>query len=1641
MIRECLICLFCTALGVARADLRAGAAAVDISPQKFPVVVNGMFEERTANRAVDPLHARCLVLDDGVNRIALVVVDNCGLPRELIDQAKELATKTTGIPTDRMMISATHTHSAPSCWPALGSRPDPDYAKFLPPKLAEAIERANKNLVPARAGWTVVQDHQHTHNRRWIRRPDRLLTDPFGVLNVRANMHPGHQNPDVIGPSGPVDPDLSLLSVQTRAGRPLALFANYSMHYYDSPLLSADYYGKFADKIGRLIGADEKFVGIMSQGTSGDLMWMDYGAPRKEIGYDAFAEEIARAVYTGYQTIRYRNAVPLAMREKRLVLSRRLPDETRLNWARATIAKIGNRQPNTWPEIYAHEALYLHNEPTRELKLQAIRIGDLAIAAIPNEVFAVTGLKLKLQSPLVPTFNIGLANGVEGYIPPPEQHALGGYTTWAARSAGLEVNAEPKIVDALLGLLEDVSGKPRRKIADPTSSYARSLRAAKPVAHWKLNDIAGPTARDSMGNNNDGVFEPGVAFYLDGFDLATRASHFAGGRMNASVKQLGDTYSVAMWFWNGLPNDARLVTGYLFSRGPDGNKEAIGDHLGIGGTHRPEILGKLIFFNGNQGNELLIGRTDIALRQWHHVVLVRAGRQVKVYLNGNATPDLEGEIGITVPADTKQIFLGGRNDNLFNFEGKLTEAALFNRVLAPKEVEALYKASGMPPRANAPPPPKAKSPEEEQKTFRVADDLRVELVASEPQVIDPVDMAFDEDGRLWVVEMGDYPSGPPKNQLPRGRIKMLEDRDGDGRYETATVFADGLLYANGLMPWRRGVIVTCAPQILFLNQNGVREILFDGFNAGNPQLRVNHPTLGMDNWIYVANGRQSDRTTRALGGNSINISSSDFRFDLIRHRAEAVSGMGQFGLTFDDWGRRFMCSNRNHIIPIGIPTRYLARNPFLAPPAVVQDNQGIGGAAPIFPLTRHMSNSPLHMGTFTAACGVTVYRGSLLKNHRGAIFTCDPTGNLVHEEILSPDGAGFRWRPAREGVELLASTDPWFRPVNLAHGPDGALYVVDMYRAEIEHPEWLPADQKNNPNLSLGNDRGRIWRIVPKNHRSRAMWPQLSKASLPELVRTLELDDGWWRMTAHRLLMERQDQTAVEPLQKLALKSHSSLARLHAAWLLDGLQALDRDTVFALLNHKESRLREAAVQFAEHWLVADEPIRARVLALVDDTDARVRWQVALSLGEWDSNRILPSLAKIAVAGAGDQWTQMAVASAVPRWAGALNEQLLRGEALKTLPAAEQRLLLREFAELVGARRDASEVARMMEAAASASANRQLACLEGLAAGMSKRGTQLSAFSENLSESLRKHIVEMLTQAAVIALDNKLEIEERLLATRLLAHATWDTAEPVLTALLREASPELRLVAVRALSAHPRDEVAARLMGHWKGYTPALRREVTEVMMRTQQRIVVLLGDIENGNVRPSDLDATRVNQLLNDKRTAVREQAKKVLQASLPEERAAVMERYKASLTLASDTTRGKIVFQKNCASCHRVAGVGINVGPDVSDAGTKSWEQLLQDILNPNGAIDTNYTNYIVTKKDGETLTGLIAAETASGVILRRAENQTETILRADIAEIRSSGVSLMPEGLEKGISPPEMADLLDFLKNWRLRGLDEAR
>ncbi|WZO96646.1 neutral/alkaline non-lysosomal ceramidase N-terminal domain-containing protein [Isosphaeraceae bacterium EP7] len=447
---------------------RAGAFSADVTPLKFPISMNGQLNNQVANSASSRLHARCIVLDDGTSKVAIVVVDSCLISDEIFDEAKARASKATGIAADHMMMSATHTHTGPASVGVFQSEPDKDYVAFLIGQIAEGVIKADANLAPARVGWGSGSDPTQVFCRRWLMKPGTALTNPFGgTKDDQAQMHPGFQNPNAVEVTGPVDPEIGLLSLKRASdGRPIALMANYAMHYvgYGIPAgtTSADYFGRFCERIEAKLGAGPgegpPFVAALANGTCAETQCFDYSKPKGNVTIETVSASVSERALEAYQTIEYHDWVPLVARETILTIPLRLAGADEVARAKAVLAPIKGRSLQGWEEIYARETVLLSVGPKEaRVKLQAMRIGTMGLAAIPNEVYCQTGLAIKEGSPLKPTFINELANGYHGYLTPPDQHKLGGYTAWRARSSCLEVGAEPKVRRAVLDLLKSVA--------------------------------------------------------------------------------------------------------------------------------------------------------------------------------------------------------------------------------------------------------------------------------------------------------------------------------------------------------------------------------------------------------------------------------------------------------------------------------------------------------------------------------------------------------------------------------------------------------------------------------------------------------------------------------------------------------------------------------------------------------------------------------------------------------------------------------------------------------------------------------------------------------------------------------------------------------------------------------------------------------------------------------------------------------------------------------------------------------------------------------------------------------------------------------------------------------------------------------
>jgi putative membrane-bound dehydrogenase-like protein len=963
-------------------------------------------------------------------------------------------------------------------------------------------------------------------------------------------------------------------------------------------------------------------------------------------------------------------------------------------------------------------------------------------------------------------------------------------------------------------------------------------------------------------------------------------------------------------------------------------------------------------------------------------------------------------------------------------------------------------------------PIEPKSPRDELATFRVPKGFRVELVASEPQVVDPVAIAFDEEGRLFVAEMRGYPNaGVATGDIHTGKIKLLEDRDGDGVYETSTVFADGLRFPTSMMPWRGGLIVGVAPDIIYFEDTDGdgkadrHRTLYTGFDLANIQQLVSALQWGMDNWVHgCAGGKGGDiRSKEKEDAPVVTLRGRGIRFHPETPGSlEPTSGGGQFGLAPDDWQHWFTATNSQHLRQIVLPDHYLRRNPYLAVSAVTVDIPDHGAACLVHrispfeqwrverttrrkggPESKRLPSTELVPGGYiTSACSPVVYTAGLFpKQYYNNTFMCDPANNIVHRDVLVPNGAVYTAKRGDADCEFLASTDNWFRPVNLTIGPDGAIYVVDFYREVIETPLSLPEDIKKKLNLE-SRGRGRIWRIVPEDA-PKPKKPALRKAAAEGLVKHLDNPNPWWRLSAQRLLVERRDRTVKPALEKLAVEAKTAPGRAHALWTLDGLGALTDVSITKALKDADPGVRGQALRLSESRLNGSAAVREVATKLADDPEFSVRFQAAFSLGASDAPEAVSGLARIIRRDGNDPWMQTAVLSSSSKSAPALLEALTSDAEFVAKPAVGRVQLLKRLAAIIGARPDDRDLARALALLGGAKEEGiawKLAVLEGLGEGMQNSQRSLVRLWEQPPESLKEAVAKarpFFDRAATVAADAKQSESERVAAARLLGFGPATVAAPALQPLLQPQNPaNLQMTAVRSLSVQDNPKVADLLLEGWNGYSPLIRREVIEALFARPQRLQKLLDAVEQKKVLAVQIDPFRLDQLRKHPDAGLRKRAQTLLAGQSTPSRTKIIDDYRAALELKSEAKRGKDVFKRVCSTCHRLENVGVEVGPDLLSAlRNKTPEVLLVDILDPSRDVDPRYINYVVTTKAGRSFTGMIAVETPSSVTLRRAEKAEDTILRSQIDEIQATAKSVMPEELEKQLTKQDLADVIAYL------------
>jgi putative membrane-bound dehydrogenase-like protein len=960
-----------------------------------------------------------------------------------------------------------------------------------------------------------------------------------------------------------------------------------------------------------------------------------------------------------------------------------------------------------------------------------------------------------------------------------------------------------------------------------------------------------------------------------------------------------------------------------------------------------------------------------------------------------------------------------------------------------------------------------KSADESAECFVLEPGYRITLAASEPLVFDPVGIDFDHRGRMFVAEYSDYPSGPSQPDSPAlSRITLLENTDGLPGFDRRTVFADQLKFCHSVMAFGTGVLACTETQIVYLpDENGDRvadrcEVWFDGFIPAHPQMQIGCPRRGLDNWIYFTYGHGKVRCVRPgfESPEAVDIPRVDFRFDPRSMRFEAVSGAGQFGNTIDAFGNRFFSSNRNPIMTEMLSAAQTALNPFSGVSTGHVDVGPSGEKTRVYPAVTMKSNWLSHAGTHTSACGVTAYRGGLFgEKSDSQVFVCEPVGHLVTRSVIQPDGAGLTAVRGREQADFLTSTDTWFRPASLATGPDGELYLADMYRLWVEHPKFVPEDVAKKMDWRAGENRGRIWCITPDSHFNPPA-PFTTPQTDDDLLQLLSDHNGWRRMLAQRLIVDNNRADLETHLRQLlqatpdqANSTTSPLARLHALWCLHGLQKLTPDDLLTAAADKLPAVRrDAARLLAEIATATPAPsqitstsisISSLLGKLAADPAPEVAFAALLRL---PADAPDADVAVRTAAGSGDLWLQRAVLLGAPQLAATAAAEVVRlsADTSTTNAAAPPVTFLRQLAATAAARGGLQAVVQLAELVHNADAAGQwwqTAIVAGLADGLPR--TSDSSLPKSLPALLAappaaaaqplQALSKVLDAAAATVIDRARPDADRLAAMELLPQLPPEQLLATMTPLLAAGeSAACQRAAVEALRRSGRPEAPGLVISAWPELSPAARSAALDLLLSRRESTLELLNQMRAGTIPASAASIDQRLNLLKHPEPALRSLAEELFGGTVSADRRAVAEQYSGALLVSGNAAAGAQIFQKTCSKCHRVGDVGSNVGPDISDTRARARDALLYDILDPNRRVDPQFSEYVAVTTDGRILNGLLAAENAESITLRQPEGREVTVSRIEIEELRTTNKSLMPEGIERDVTVEQMADILAFLK-----------
>ncbi len=984
-----------------------------------------------------------------------------------------------------------------------------------------------------------------------------------------------------------------------------------------------------------------------------------------------------------------------------------------------------------------------------------------------------------------------------------------------------------------------------------------------------------------------------------------------------------------------------------------------------------------------------------------------------------------------------------------------------------------------------------RTPDESAAAIQTEAGLAVELFAAEPHLASPVAMTFDADGNVYVAEMIDYPVirtpgmfGP----FPEGQIRFLKT-DAAGRVTTSTVFATAILAPTSVVPYDGGILVSAAPDILFLKDTDgdghadVREVLLTGFSTSEDLYRVNSLFWGNDGWLYARGvGDTPVHWGDDPNGPSLSTEGMNFRFRPKTRGFEAISGeSGCFGLTMDDWGHLFYSNSGRHVFQVVLPDRYLRRNPFLAAPPLTAEISDHGAVTQVHRLSAPQpwrlerseiwKNTGLDKKYFTrfeprqdyttATCGPLIYRETAFPpEYRGNYFVCEAVGNLVHRDVLKCPGTVSIASRAPADREFLASLDNWCSPVYLAPGPDGGLYVVDMYRQLIEHAG--PDGGRDVPNVPLeilqkyglraGSTMGRIYRVAPAGL-ARGSRPGLGRATPKELASALASPAAWWRTTAQRLILEKPEAAPVTEIITVARTSPLAAARLQALRTLEALGKLDDALIALALRDESPGVRENALCMAEGRLGRNQDLASAIPKMIDDPSPMVRYQLAFTLGELPPDVRYASLAALIRRDAADPYIRAAVLSSCGDSPLEFYRLVAQGESGRGVDA-----FLAEAALVIGAKLDKAEIAGLLDFTAQAPRTQDAGALHGLAEGIKRRGRRaldvpaarqalallrssklngIAAAADEVASLVRglspAERSARIDHEKTTALDVDRPIAERVRSIDALAAIDAPEAITTLGELLRPQVPEtVQRAALRALSEQSGPEVVRVMSAAWRGLTPPLQAIAVEVALGRRDRLRPLLDELAAGNLPASALDPAQRAFLIGTPDQPIAAAAKALFSSASRKLDPEFFERFKPALDLVGDPAKGALTFQKLCATCHKAAGRGVEVGPDLVTVKGRTREQILRDVLYPSSSVAPQYHQYVVGTADGRLITGLLASSSGTSYAIRRQGGEEVTLLRMDVEELSDTQLSLMPEKLLEGLGAQDVADLIDFVKQF---------